>query len=220
MVVHGAGSFGHWQAREHRTKEGWYPGQGARGVSDNTPHEHACTQQQEARHGPAARHEDAANNKAADASSNGRHEADGVGGSQPAQDGSAQLRRAAHVDRSRVQGFAAVRRSVCHLNSVVVSALVKADVPAVGLPPFPLWECADGVLASGRVDLVSARRTNAACMCSHDALQIPCARPCNMEPQSTHASQNSAGRPGVVQLPHASAVYAPCLSKNGSHARA
>ena len=65
VLVHGAGCFGHWQAKEARVHEGW---QGA--------------------------------------------------------------------DRL---GFARTRAAVTRLNSLVVSRLVAAGVPAVGLPAFPSW---------------------------------------------------------------------------------
>ena len=76
ILVHGAGSFGHWQAKEGRIHEGWQ--------------------------GP---------------------------------------------DRL---GFARTRAAVTRLNSLVVSRLVDAGIPAVGLPAFPAWTTAGpGCLALG-----------------------------------------------------------------------
>lgn len=76
VLVHGAGSFGHWQAKEGRIHEGWQ--------------------------------------------------------------GSDRL------------GFARTRAAVTRLNSLVVSRLVDAGVPAVGLPAFPAWTTAGpGCLALG-----------------------------------------------------------------------
>jgi isopentenyl phosphate kinase len=40
-----------------------------------------------------------------------------------------------------VQGFVETRRSVTQLNHAVVSALIDAGVPAVGLSPCGAWSC-------------------------------------------------------------------------------
>jgi isopentenyl phosphate kinase len=59
-----------------------------------------------------------------------------------------------------LEGFAKTRASVTRLNHLVVSALVAAGVPAVGLSPFGSCFCANGVLSpdwqQGYVDAVHA----------------------------------------------------------------
>lgn len=42
-----------------------------------------------------------------------------------------------------VQGFVETRRSVTQLNHTVVSALIDAGVPAVGLSPCGSWQCSN-----------------------------------------------------------------------------
>uniref|UniRef100_A0A383VWQ2 Isopentenyl phosphate kinase n=1 Tax=Tetradesmus obliquus TaxID=3088 RepID=A0A383VWQ2_TETOB len=49
--------------------------------------------------------------------------------------------RGGHDPAAAVQGFVETRRSVTQLNHAVVSALVDAGVPAVGLSPCGTWSC-------------------------------------------------------------------------------
>ena len=55
------------------------------------------------------------------------------------------------------QGFAETRSSVTRLNALVVSALLRQSVPAVGIPPFPRWTTRGrGVVDRSAVDEVRA----------------------------------------------------------------
>lgn len=47
-------------------------------------------------------------------------------------------------DARTMQGFVDTRAAVVVLNGLVVAALLKAGLPAVGLSPFPSWRCAGG----------------------------------------------------------------------------
>ena len=51
-----------------------------------------------------------------------------------------------HSDGGNPFGFCDVRRSVTRLNHYIVEALINARLPAVTLPPFSSWECADGAV--------------------------------------------------------------------------
>lgn len=59
-----------------------------------------------------------------------------------------------------LEGFAKTRRSVTRLNHLVVSALVDAGIPAVGVSPFGMCYCQNGKLhpdwQQGYVDAVQA----------------------------------------------------------------
>ncbi len=154
VVVHGAGSFGHWQAREHGTKNGWF---------HEEAHSDAPNQAENSPAAPAD-HRDNVSQVARGVADHAGSTSDSNTPKQPqeshnkkprlmASEGSNFITRQVGA-RGKVQGFAAVRRSVCQLNSTVVSELVKYGVPSVGMPPFPSWECDDGKLKIGRADLV------------------------------------------------------------------
>jgi isopentenyl phosphate kinase len=166
VVVHGAGSFGHWQAREHGTKSGWYEDTCAGTTTGPLAHAGTLQQTDEPSHKKArtettsvsvahVRTHEAEDTQGVCAET-AKGNADATHTDTHAVYGTEAPRSARHVSHSKVQGFAAVRRSVCQLNSTVVSALVKCGVPAAGLPPYPCWECEDAKLKIGRADQVSA----------------------------------------------------------------
>ena len=94
-IVHGAGSFGHFEARQYGVKHGWTGGGEESGGT-------------------------------------GSGTGSGTGGG---------------IDHSVLnRGVALTRAAVVSLNGLVVGALVKAGIPAVGLSPWTIAETVAGVL--------------------------------------------------------------------------
>jgi isopentenyl phosphate kinase len=56
-----------------------------------------------------------------------------------------------------VQGFVETRRSVTQLNHAVVSALIDAGVPAVGLSPVGTWSCSGRQLQDAAAGVASVQ---------------------------------------------------------------
>jgi len=68
-------------------------------------------------------------------------------------DGGPRLALAAGSDNDKF-GFADTRRSVTKLNHLLIEALVREGVPAVGVSPFPAWSTDKGALQSDSADHV------------------------------------------------------------------
>lgn len=76
-----------------------------------------------------------------------------------------------------LEGFAKTRRSVTRLNHLVVSALIDAGIPAVGVSPFGSCYCHNGALhpdwQQGYVDAVQATLCRCVVVCVDPPTQPP-----------------------------------------------
>lgn len=126
--------------------------------------------------------------------------------------------RGGHDPAAAVRGFVETRRSVTQLNHAVVSALVDAGVPAVGLSPCGTWSCSGRQLqdASPGIAAVQAALQHGL-VSSVGMTTSPCAAVHTCYTYSCAAGARRAAATAPIQAPTAAAAPAVQQGVHAAH---